>query len=110
MVNTPYYLRPEGNYYRIDVEYIKTAYTKVRNKVGKNILGGALSGMASFGTVDYISNQSSEERLKDALVVSAIGLVIGGIVGTIRGFSSHNKAWPINGSSLALANFRDDNF
>lgn len=107
MVNTPYYLRPFGKYYRIDVEYIQVASTKKPKRVLKAALFGGLGGMIAFPTA--LATSEGENATSDFFIASAIGLAVGSVVGTISALVTHKK-WHINGSSVELAAFRDEYF
>jgi hypothetical protein len=107
MVNTPYYVRPMGKYYRIDVEYIQVAYTKKPKRVLKSALFGGLGGMVAFGTASIASGDDNDAS--DFFIASAVGLVVGSVVGTVTALIVKKK-WHINGSSEELAAFRDHYF
>ena len=108
MVNTPYYLRPAGKYYRIDVEYIQVISTRKKKGVGKAALVGGLGGMVAFGSLAY-ANREDDDVAADFFLASGVGLVVGSIVGTITGLLTRKK-WEVNGSSVQLAAFRDHYF
>ena len=107
MVNTPYYLRPSGKYYRIDVEYIQVASTKKPKRVLKSALFGGLAGMVGFPTAIAVGEGDNEAS--EFFLASAVGLVVGSVVGTISALVTKKK-WHINGSSVELAAFRDEYF
>jgi hypothetical protein len=91
-----YYIRIEGNYYKIEVEYIRVAIVTTRKKVGNSAIAGALSGAA------VATAAIPEAGLADFAYATAAGVGIGSIVGAVKGLSRHQKSIPILGSSERL--------
>ena len=99
-----YYIRPQGNYFKIEVEYIHAAVLRARKKTAQSAVGGALTG-ASIGAEAV---GGSEASLSEIGKGSAAGLAIGGLVGTAKGFGRRKVVIPIYGKSenlISLLNY-----
>lgn len=98
-----YYLRPEGNYYRMDLEYIYSiAITRTRS-VGSATLMGATSGAVLFALV--VASTISEppfNTLGEIASGGAVCISLGTIAGLISGLV-HKKNFLIRGDRLELA-------
>ncbi len=94
-----YYIRPQGNYYRIDVEYIQAAVFRAKKKTGQSAGGGALSGAIIGGDAVGSSNDATVSEVAKG---AAAGLVIGGLVGTAKGMGRKKVVIPIYGKSENL--------
>lgn len=95
---TAYYIRPSGNYYKIEVEYIQAAVFRAKKKTAQSALGGAVSGAIIGG--EAISN--SDGSLSEVAAGSGAGLAIGGLVGTAKGIGRKKVVVPIYGKSENL--------
>jgi len=91
-----YYIRPEGKYYKISIEYIRAAIVTSKKKVGPSAIGSAASGALIASTVAQNGNTGEQAA------AAAVGLGIGSVVGTIKALSRHQKAIPVLGSSERL--------
>src|SRR5512141_543857 len=49
----PYYIRPQDDYYRFDIEYIKSATMSRGRSVGMNTLQGLVAGVVVAGFISY---------------------------------------------------------
>jgi hypothetical protein len=78
-----YYIRNEGTYYKIDVEYIKLAIVRTRRKVARSAIGAAASGAVLAGGA-VTNNPTNEGDLLDIAYATATGFSIGGVVGFLR--------------------------
>ncbi len=102
--NTPvtlsaYYIRPEGAFYKIGVEYIKLATVKVKKKVAQSAAGRAVTGAIVAGNAVADNNVTSAGEFFGA---SAAGAGIGVIAGTVSGLFRHSKRVLILGNSFNL--------
>jgi len=104
-----YYIRNQGAYYKIEVEYIKLVMAKISRKVAKSAVGGAASGaMLANGAV--ANNPTSEGELLEVAYATAAGFGIGGVVGTFKGLFREKKRILILGNSsnlIELLNYYD---
>jgi hypothetical protein len=93
-----YYIRPQGNYYKIDVEYIQAAVLRAKRKLGQSAVGGALSG----ATIGGEAVGGSEAGTSDLAKGAGAGLVVGGLVGAAKGLGRKKVVVPIYGKSENL--------
>ena len=96
-----YYIRNEGTYYKIDVEYIKLVMVRARRKVARSAIGGAASGALLAGGV-VTNNPTNEGDLLDIAYATAAGFSIGGVVGFFKGLFRRKKRILILGNSIKL--------
>ena len=99
----PYYMRPEGDYYRIDIEYIKSATMSRGRSLGVSTFRGTLLGIVVAGLVTI--SVLKEEIFFDSFGEWAIttGVIVG--LGTSAGFLSGlfmRKKVMINGNPHKL--------
>ncbi len=90
-----YYIRQQGNYYKIEVEYIQAAVLRAKKKTAQSTVAGALSGASIGGEAVGGSDASVSEFAKG----SGAGLAIGGLVGTAKGLGRKKVVVPIYGNS-----------
>ena len=100
-----YYIRPAGDYFKIEVEYLQAAILKVKkNKGGVQTVSGAVAGA-------HFANSTIEEpfeNLGQTGAVTAAGLGVGALVGTAKGMGRKKLTVPIYGmpeNLIALANY-----
>lgn len=94
-----YFIRPVGNYHKIEVEYIQAAVIYEKQKFGRSVASGAVDGVAG----GISGAQNSGASLEEVGVASIAGLAIGSIVGTAKGLKRKKKLTiPIHGNSENL--------
>ena len=93
-----YYIRPSGNYYKIDVEYIQAAVLRAKKMTAQSAVAGALSGALVGGEVVG----GSDAGLSELVSGSGAGIAIGGLVGTAKGLGRKKVVIPIYGNSENL--------
>jgi hypothetical protein len=93
-----YYIRPKGDYYRIDVQYIQAAVVEKKKKVGASVLQGAADGTSQV----LKAATNSGATMGEVAVGTAAGLAIGSLVGTVKGMGRKRVTVPIYGSSENL--------
>lgn len=94
-----YYIRPVGNYFKIEVEYIQAAIVDLKKKFGRSVADGAVDGVATV----IKSAENSNAKLEEVAAGSIYGLAIGSIVGTAKGLKGKKKITiPIHGNSANL--------
>lgn len=99
-----YYIRPSGNYYRIDVEYIQAAILRAKKRTGQSAMAGAVSGAIIGG--DVVND--GDASVSTVAAASGAGLAIGGLVGTAKGLGRKKVVIPIYGKSenlISLLNY-----
>lgn len=100
-VLSAYYIRNEGKYYKIDVEYIKVAIVASKKKVAASALGGAAAGAIMGG------NATPGDDTSDFLAASAAGAGIGTVVGSVKALSRGKQRIPILGNAITLISLLD---
>ncbi len=103
-----YYLRPENDNYRIDLEYIKTVTITRGRQIGSQTLGGAAIGVGLI----IISGLSflSKDPFYDSFGEWAKGAAYSVEVGTIAGFFYgliHRRRININGSYQRIKKLKE---
>jgi hypothetical protein len=94
-----YFIRPVGNYHKIEVEYIQAAIVYEKQKFGRSVASGAADGVA--GSIS--SAQNSGATLEEMGIATIAGAAIGSIVGTAKGLKRKKKLTiPIHGKSENL--------
>jgi hypothetical protein len=99
-----YYIRPQGNYYKIDVEYIQAAVLRAKKKTGQSAMAGAVSGALIGGE----AVNDDDASVSTVAAASGAGLAIGGLVGTAKGLGRKKVVIPIYGKSenlISLLNY-----
>jgi hypothetical protein len=99
-----YYIRPSGNYYKIDVEYIQAAVLRAKKKTGQSAMAGAVSGAFIGG--DVVND--GDASVSTVAAASGAGLAIGALVGTAKGLGRKKVVIPIYGKSenlISLLNY-----
>jgi hypothetical protein len=93
-----YYIRPKGDYYKIDVEYLQAAVFKAKKKTGRSAAAGAVTG----AVMGIQSTENTGASVSEAAAASGAGLAIGGLVGTAKGLGRKKMVIPIYGQSENL--------
>jgi hypothetical protein len=100
-----YYIRPYGDFYRVDVEYIKSISINKGKKLSQSAMSGGVLGAITIATLSSKAAQSEgldfAESLGQTLLGGAVGLVVGSFVGGVYGLFTRKKI-VINGQSLNL--------
>jgi hypothetical protein len=105
----PFYLRPSGDYLKIDLEYLQSATMRKSRQIGISASYGAIGGGVLLGGFTYLVAKEGGAELEPFLALLAgasVGIVIGGFTGTIVGLFSRKRI-PIYGSSVQLGKLRD---
>jgi len=95
---TKYFIRPINDYYRIDVEYIQAAILKVKKKMGRSVVNGAISG----GSTASMIAENTTSTVGEYGAATAAGIVIGSITGVAKGMGRKRMTIAINGSAENL--------
>lgn len=94
-----YFIRPVGNYHKIEVEYIQAAIVYEKQKFGRSVASGAADGVSTF----FQGADISGAKLEDVGAGAVYGLAIGAIVGTAKGLKRKKRITiPIHGNSENL--------
>ncbi|MCU0394729.1 MAG: hypothetical protein MUF29_02380 [Chitinophagaceae bacterium] len=99
-----YFIRPVGNYHKIEVEYIRAAIVYEKKKFGRSVAEGAVDGVGGFVS----SADNSGASLQEVGAGAIYGLAIGSLVGTAKGLGRKKKLTiPIHGKSENLIFLRN---
>ncbi|CAN5628333.1 hypothetical protein BH10BAC3_BH10BAC3_29160 [soil metagenome] len=103
-----YYLRREGDYCRVDVDYLKSATISRGRSIGMSTLIGTLAGGILMGGIGYYTGIHGAHY--DPLTGMAYGIVAGVGIGTTAGFISglfHHKKFRIDGSTTQMVRLQN---
>jgi hypothetical protein len=89
----PYYVRPQDDYYRFDIEYIKSATMSRGRSVGINTLQGLIAGVFVAGLITYgaIQEEITFESFGEWAAVSGFTIGLGTLAGFITGLVRQKK-------------------
>lgn len=90
-----YYLRPDNSFYKIDLEYLKSARVSRGRALGHSVAMGASAGGLTLGLVGNVVGDFSQDDGLDGFVLTVvgggIGAVLGGVGGAIGGLFTKRK-------------------
>ncbi|HSC53278.1 MAG TPA: hypothetical protein VLC98_06660 [Phnomibacter sp.] len=98
-----YYIRPQGLLHKIELPYIKAAVVHSKKKMGAYMLNSGLDGANVAGKVVPLATQ----KFSDHAGATATGIVVGSMVGAVKGMGRHKKLIPIHGDATQLMSLYD---
>jgi hypothetical protein len=104
----PYYVRPQDDYFRFDIEYIKSVSISRGRSVGMNTLQGLVAGVLVAGFISYgaLQEEIHFESFGEWAAVSGFTIGLGTLAGFITGLVRQKKIM-VDGNPYQLNKLQD---